>query len=95
MTKNEIEQLLIQIVCRLQDLSGRERVEVTLGTKPIHDMPGFDSLNGVEATIEIGDELHLEFDFNNVLVADDKALTIEQAADRLLGCMAKQSATQD
>jgi len=95
MTKSEIEQLLIKIVCGLQDLSGREKVEVTPGTRPIHDLPGFDSLNGVEATIEVGDELHLEFDFNNVLVADEKVLTIEQAATRLLDCMAKQSTTQD
>ena len=55
MNQTELEEMLIEVVCRLQELSGREKVSVTSDTKPVLDMPGFDSLNGVEATVEVLD----------------------------------------
>ncbi len=91
MNQTEIEKMLIAIVCRLQELSGREKVPVTAKSKPLLDMPGFDSLNGVEATVEIFDELKLDLGFNDVFVAEDKnkALTIREAAVRLGASMEK------
>ena len=85
MNQTEIEKMLISIVCRLQELSGREKVPVTAETKPLLEIPGFDSLNGVEATVEIFDELKLDLGSNDVFVVEDKnkALTISEAASRL------------
>ena len=96
MNQTEIEQMLIDVVCQLQELSGREKVPVTADTKPVLDMPGFDSLNGVEATVEVLDRLKLDLDFNNVFIDEDKkkALTIRQAGARLRGCMERATAKQ-
>jgi acyl carrier protein len=87
MTKSELELLLIDTVCTLQKLSGREQVPIDADTKPILDVPGFDSLNGVEITVEVMDKLAIETDFNNVLIDDDRALTISEAAERLAVCL--------
>jgi acyl carrier protein len=87
MTKSELEVLLIELVCTLQKISGREPVAIDANTKPVLDVPGFDSLNGVEVTVEVTDRLKIETDFNNVLVDDDRALTIAQAAERLAICL--------
>ena len=83
MTQSEIELLLIKTVCDIQEQSGREKVAVSSDTCPIEDLEDFDSLNGVEATVEIFDELQLELDFNNVFVNGDEALTIAEAAKRI------------
>ncbi len=90
MTQGEIEQMLIKIVCEIQTLSGRESIGVSNATRPVLDMPGFDSLNGVEATVDAIDKLQQDLKFNNVFVEDDKALTIQQAASRLLSCILKE-----
>jgi acyl carrier protein len=89
MNQTELEEILIEVVCRLQELSGREKVSVTSDTKPVLDMPGFDSLNGVEATVEVLDRLKLDLGFNDVFIAEDKnkALTIREAAARLCASM--------
>lgn len=92
MNQTQIEKMLIDIVCNLQELSGREKVEVSARTSPIEDVPGFDSLNCVEATIEATERLDRDLDFNNVFFENDKALTIQQAAVRLLSSMSKQPA---
>lgn len=94
MNQSQIEKMLIDIVCNLQELSGREKVEVSAGTSPIDDVPGFDSLNCVEATIEATERLDRNLDFNNVFFDDNKALTIQQAAVRLLSGISKQPAKQ-
>ena len=94
MSQTQIEKMLIDIVCNLQEISGREKVEVSAGTSPIEDVPGFDSLNCVEATIEATDRLDKNLDFDNVFFDDNKALTIQQAAVRLLSSITKQSAKQ-
>lgn len=87
MDQREIEQILINVVCELQALSGRSPVPVSGSTRPVLDVPGFDSLNGVEATVEAIDRFQHELEFNNVFVENDKALSIQQAANRLLNCL--------
>lgn len=89
MTQADAEAMIIDVVCNIQQVSGREAVAVGSTSCPLTDMPGFDSLNGVEATIEVMDRLKVSFDFNNVLVDDSKALTIAESAARLLSCLPK------
>ena len=84
MNQEQIESMLIEVVCEIQKISGRPIVDVTADTKPVVDMPGFDSLNGVESTIEVSGRINKDVPFNNVFVDDKKALTIRQASVRLL-----------
>lgn len=83
MEQIEIEIMLIAIVTNLQVMSGREELAVTRDTDPLEDLPDFDSLNGVEATVDAMEQLELDLDFNNVFVKDEKTLTIAEAAERL------------
>lgn len=85
MNKAEIEQMLISVVRELQELSGREMAEISVGTRPAEDIPGFDSLNCVEATIDVAGRLGKDVGFNNVFFDDNKSLSIQEAAARLLG----------
>ncbi len=87
MTQAEIERMLIEVVCQIQEISGREGVDVTSDTRPVLDMPGFDSLNGVESTIELSGRINKDVPFNNIFVEESKALSIRQAGTRLLACI--------
>ena len=52
MKLEDIENLLIEVASDLQKMSGREAVNLTSESSPLIDLPGFDSLNGVEATVD-------------------------------------------
>lgn len=87
MTQAEIEQMLITTICAVQEESGREQVEVLPTTRPLVDIPDFDSLNGVEVTVDALVHLNIEVKFNNVLANGDKPLTVAEAAERLFKCV--------
>ena len=87
MTQNEIETLLITLILEIQKASGRPLADLNPDSCPLLDVPGFDSLNGVEVTVDILDKLKLDLEFNNVLVDKDKPLTIKDAAARLVQCL--------
>lgn len=84
MTQTEAEQMLIKLTKQIQTISGRPEQEINGSTRPILDLEQFDSLNGVELTVEVADTVKFEPAFNNILVADNKALSITEAAQRLL-----------
>lgn len=79
----DLQQMLIDIVQEIQTISGRESANLEEHTRPLDEVPGFDSLNGVEATIEALHRMNLDADFNNVFIADGKSLTFGEAAARL------------
>lgn len=85
MTMGRIEQIIIDVLSEIQALSGRESIPMSSTTCAIGELPGFDSLNGIEATLEISSRLGYDFDVDNLLVDDsgDRALTIHEAADRV------------
>ena len=89
MKLEDIEKLLIDVACDVQKMSGREVVNLTSESRPLLDMPGFDSLNGVEATVDALNRLKLDLDFIDIFADEEKALTIREAATRILGCMQK------
>lgn len=89
MNQSELEQILIDVVCQLQQTSGREATGVGIQSKPAVDVPGFDSLNAVEATVEVICRLNVDLEFNNVFVEGEKILTIQEAATRLLNHLQK------
>lgn len=83
MTQLELEELLIVAVTNVQKTSGREETDVTAETVPLDDLPGFDSLNGVEITVDVMDQLELPLEANNIFVADHKPLSIRDVAKML------------
>jgi acyl carrier protein len=86
MTATEIEQLLIAAICEVENQSGRPKPDLTPDSRPLEELEEFDSLNGVEVTVDVLEKLGVDSVFNNVLVEDDKALTIAEAAKRLQTC---------
>ena len=92
MSNGEIERLLIDAVLAIQKMSGRKDVAMTASTRPLLDIPDFDSLNGVEATIETGGKLNFDIPFNNIFLNESKrALSIKEAAVRLARCLPTKS----
>ncbi|MFO0617209.1 MAG: hypothetical protein U0414_31725 [Polyangiaceae bacterium] len=53
MTKDEIKVQVVVELERIQSISGRPCPPITDQTRPLLDLPGFDSLNGIEATSEL------------------------------------------
>lgn len=92
MTSPEVEACLIQILHELQELSGRSTGELTNQTRPIGDLPDFDSLNGVEATVLAEERLGVEIRANNVFVRDNIVLCVAEAAERIM--MAKEKVVE-
>lgn len=90
MDNSDIEAVLIKAICSIQEDSGREAVVVKPSTRPLKDIPDFDSLNCVEVTVDALEALKIKAKFNNVLARDDRALTVSEAAERLAECIAEQ-----
>lgn len=78
-------KLVIEVVSDIQSHSGRQSVALTEKSRPIGDLPGFDSLNGIEATTELACRLGSEFSERNLLVdeAGNCALSIKEIATRV------------
>lgn len=93
MDRQEVENLLIDVVSEIQKISGRDYVEVTSSSKPLLDMPGFDSLNGVEATVEILSKLNLELDIVSIFANDVGAISIGEAAQIVISHMSHKKGT--
>jgi len=71
--------VIIEAINRVQVASGHQVVPITLATCPIKDLPDFDSLLGLETTLEL--ESHLgPLGCENIFVnsAGTKALTIKE-----------------
>lgn len=87
MTRQEAETALTSVIVEIQEMSGRDYDDIGPGTKPIGDVPGFDSLNGLEATVEVAARLKMNIPneaniFTNK--AGDQALSLREIGDRLI-----------
>lgn len=85
MTKDEIEQTLIDLLKELQVVTGDTSCDVTPATTPITDLGFFDSLLALETTVLLEDKLGASWDQDSVFVAKDntKALTVAEIAEKL------------
>lgn len=85
MTTARILQTIIDVLSEIQTISGREVIAMSGNTCPIGQLPGFDSLNGIEVTLELSSRLGYDFEVDNLLVDDagHRALTIGEVADRV------------
>ena len=85
MNISDATKLVIEVVSDIQSHSGRQSVVLTGKSCPIGDLPGFDSLNGIEVTTELAYRLGCEFPAGNLLIneTDNRALSIEEIATRI------------
>jgi acyl carrier protein len=89
-SKTELQKRLIECLQEVQDLSGSEPTEITPDTCPIRDLPDFDSLRGVEATVYLSGKLKIKIEAPqgevNVFISKDgrRALRVREVVDRIL-----------
>jgi acyl carrier protein len=85
MNRKKIYDLVVKTLEFIQELSGQEKVDINEDTIPIGQLPGFDSMNGVEFSMEISKHIPME-KIVRLCVSDDgkKALSVRQIIDRLV-----------
>jgi hypothetical protein len=82
--QSEIYNTVVQAIGRIQSSSGRKLPKVTGTTCPLMDIPGFDSLNAVEASCVLSSELGREVPGELMFpIGGGRPPTIDQIVDRL------------
>ena len=83
MNKIEAVRIVTEVLTDIQAISGRNPTQISESTCPIGDLEQFDSLNGVEATVELSDRLGIDLPGINAFVNESgtKALTVSEIAD--------------
>lgn len=86
MNHAEVVSVLLDVLTCIQQNSGRDIAAISGNNCPIGDLDGFDSLNGVEATVELADRLGIEISGTSVFVNESgtKALSVTEVAERLI-----------
>jgi hypothetical protein len=85
MNQAEVVAVLLDVLTTIQQNSGRNIAAISGDTCPIGDLDGFDSLNGVEATVELADRLGIVIASISIFVNESgtKALSVTEIAKRL------------
>ena len=85
MSRDGVMEKVIQAVAQVQEASGRAVGQISAGTRPMGDISGFDSLNGVEVTVDLSQSLGQELPNDNIFVSKDgrRALSIAEITDNL------------
>ena len=85
MEKANVVKVITEVLTDLQSISGRKPVPISGKTCPIGDLDEFDSLNGVEATVELSDRLGIDLPGVNEFVNEQgtKALTVSEIANHI------------
>ncbi len=76
---------------RIQEETGNKCPRITPKTIPVLDIPGFDSVLALLATIEIEHEMKVDFDYTFELFVDNaeqKVFSVENAVKRVLDYLA-------
>ena len=85
MDNNYVVQQIVDVVRKIQESSGRAAGSIGPSTSPVGDLDGFDSLNGVEATVELSASLGTDLpDGLFVYEGGTGGTTIGQIAERIL-----------
>lgn len=84
--REEIEQLIIEVLTEIQTMSGHPPPSIDSQTRPVGGLPGFDSMTAIEATVEIESRLDQELPDANPFVNEGKrrALRIHEVVDMIL-----------
>ena len=85
MQKADAERLIADVLTHIQQISGRGVAMVSASTCPIGDLDQFDSINGVEATVELSSRLGFELPGVNAFVNElgTRALNVGEIADAI------------
>lgn len=62
MTRDEVREVLVEVLTEIQDLRGEEMTEIGDEMCPMEDLAGFDSLGALEATIQLSERLSRDLD---------------------------------
>ncbi len=81
--EKEIFNILKEVLDEVQNISGREIIEIDEDTVPIGGIPGFDSMNGLELLVMLPD--NITWSGKNLCISDDgmRALSIKEIIERL------------
>ena len=82
--KEDIFEIIIGLLIKIQKLSGREVPKIDRNTVPIGGLQGFDSLNGLELVVMLPDGIN--WSRENLCVSKDgkRALNVQEIVERLL-----------
>ena len=86
MAPEGIQTLVIDVLKEVQELSGRKWEGIPITGKPIGDLPGFDSLCSIEATVLVEQKLGgASLGVSSLFISDDgkRALTLREVSDRV------------
>jgi acyl carrier protein len=67
-TKDKLTLLVLDVLNSIQTASGRPCRPLTNDSRPLRDLDGFDSLNGLEATVKLERRLGCTFSATGVFV---------------------------
>ncbi len=88
LTREKVVEILIEVLVEAQQDMDDEPEDVQEKTNPIDDLKGFDSLASVLATVHcfhaIGYDVEGEQPFSSLFVEKNEALTVGEAADRIM-----------
>ena len=85
MNRKQIYDLVAQTLEFIQEISGEEKVSINEDTVPIGQLPGFDSIRGVEFSMMISEQIPME-KIIRLCVSDDgkKAISIREIIEKLM-----------
>jgi acyl carrier protein len=87
MKPTEARDRIVKAIVQIQENSGREIPKNISGRfKPIGDLEGFDSLNGLELSVMIAAEFDIDTQ-DNLCISEDgrRALTVTEMVARVCG----------
>lgn len=88
---SEIRNTVVQAIGSIQSSSGRKLPKITGATRPLTDIPGFDSLNAVEVSCTLSSQLGREVPGELMFPqGGGKPPTIDQIVDRLTTVLEKE-----
>jgi hypothetical protein len=82
--KEDIFKIVIDLLIKIQELSGRNVPKIKRNTIPVGELPGFDSLNGLELVFMLPDGV--DWSGDNLCVSENgkRALNVQEIVERLL-----------
>jgi acyl carrier protein len=83
MTREEVREVLVEVLTEIQDLRGEEVTVIGDETCPMEDLASFDSLGAVEATTQLSERLSQELDPKLFWKKDGTPLRVTEIVDRV------------
>ena len=85
MNKHDVQRVVIEVLTEIQTKSGRPLIPFTGQTRPVGGLQGFDSLNAVEATVELAERLRCDLAEVNVFLnpAGTRPLCVQEITEHL------------